>query len=106
MILGRTLIHEAERQRGDPFPLHVPKETRAGEPLSRLLRSKGRRIAVGHSFVPEGWHPHPDDAVVMEPGTDGIGLAIAIIRHYRGLRKWELELKVGKNVTVQQTDKT
>ncbi len=98
MILGRTTTHEAERQYGDPYPFHVPKETRPGEPLSRLLRSKGRRIAVGHSSVPEGWHPHPDDAAIMEPGT-GSERSVALIQHYRGVIEWKRDLCVGSRTT-------
>lgn len=98
MILGRTATQEAERQYGDPYPFHVPKETRPGEPLSRLLRSKGLRIAVGQTVMPEGWRPHPDDASIMEPGEGG-DRSVALIHHYRGMIEWKRDLCVGSRTT-------
>jgi len=91
-IVGRR-SREAERQHYDPGPIHEPYHAHGcAEAFTRLLRAKGRRIAIGMTFVPPGWIPSPEIESKLTHGATGNPMT-----WYLRWNKWKEEFHVGKN---------
>lgn len=92
-IVGRR-SSEADRQPFDPGPIRQPKsvQTQRNEAFTRHLRARGRRIAIGRTFVPPGWTPAPE--LESKLVHEAAGSELRWSHHFR---KWKEEMKVGKN---------